>query len=197
MRISTSSGLAGLICAGICAFQLHSLFIDVGTWRSTVVNAVKSWGSNGFIEGRCQDWPLSRRACTRRRAAGWDILYHVGGNGPWIQKVDGTLGEDIEPPVGCKVEQVHMVSDSIFWVTVSARGGCSEKKANRKIILICRCRGTQNGSKLCISIPNGRNSRALQHVSAVSTLKTYSYLKCWSIKRNADSEFMKPNAKCR
>ena len=191
MRIFTSSGLAGLICAGICAFQLHTFFIDVGTWRSTVVNAAKSWRSKRFMEGRCQDWPLSRRACTWSRAAsGWDILYHVGGNGPWIQKVDGTLGEGIEPPAGCKVEQVHMVSNSIFWATVSARGGCTEKKANRKIILIGRCRGTQNGSKLSflsISIPNGRNSRVLQHVSTVST---YSYLQCWSTRRNADSEFM-------
>ena len=41
-----------------------------------------------------------------------------------------------------------------------------------------------------ISIPNGRNSRVLQHVSAVSTLKTYSYLQCWSTRRNADSDFI-------
>ena len=110
MRIFTSFGLAGLIWAAIWAFQLHG-FIEVGTWRSTVVSAVKSWQSSRFIEGRCQDWQLCRKACTWNRAAsGWDILYHVGGNGPWIQKVDGTLGESIEPPVGCKVEQVHMVS---------------------------------------------------------------------------------------
>ena len=38
------------------------------------------------------------------------MLYHLGGNGPWITKLDGTLHEDVEPPMGCKVEQAHMVS---------------------------------------------------------------------------------------
>jgi acid phosphatase len=40
----------------------------------------------------------------------WNILYHLGGNGPWIQKVDGIVEGGIGPPGGCKVEQVHMMS---------------------------------------------------------------------------------------
>ena len=96
-------------------------------------SAVKSWGSRRFIEGRCYHWPLSRRACTWSLAAsGWDILYHIGGNGPWIQKVDGTLGEGIEPPAGCKVEQVHMVSNSNFWVTLSTMGFAVRRKQTGK-----------------------------------------------------------------
>jgi acid phosphatase len=40
----------------------------------------------------------------------WNILYHLGGNGPWIQKVDGIVEGGIGPPEGCIVEQVHMMS---------------------------------------------------------------------------------------
>lgn len=36
----------------------------------------------------------------------WNILYHLGGNSPWIQNVDG---DDINTPVGCRVDQAHMV----------------------------------------------------------------------------------------
>ena len=39
----------------------------------------------------------------------WDILYHLGGNGPWIPKVRNTTEESIEPPEECWVDQVHMV----------------------------------------------------------------------------------------
>jgi acid phosphatase len=39
----------------------------------------------------------------------WNLLYHLGGNGPWIQKVDGVLEGGIGPPPQCRVEQVHMV----------------------------------------------------------------------------------------
>lgn len=40
---------------------------------------------------------------------GWNLLYHLGGNGPWIEKVDGTVKGGIGVPEGCRVEQVHMV----------------------------------------------------------------------------------------
>jgi hypothetical protein len=39
----------------------------------------------------------------------WNILYHLGGNGPWVPKVDGPFGDDLSIPEGCKIEQVHMV----------------------------------------------------------------------------------------
>ncbi|KAL4958140.1 histidine phosphatase superfamily [Aspergillus filifer] len=40
---------------------------------------------------------------------GWNIFYHLGGYGPWIEKVDGEI-EGIEPPDGCVVDQVHMIA---------------------------------------------------------------------------------------
>ncbi|KAF2839772.1 phosphoglycerate mutase-like protein [Patellaria atrata CBS 101060] len=40
----------------------------------------------------------------------WNILYHLGGNGPWVEKVDGVVQKGIAPPLGCKIEQVHLMS---------------------------------------------------------------------------------------
>lgn len=37
------------------------------------------------------------------------MFYHLGGNGPWIAKVDGVVGNDISPPEDCSIQQVHMV----------------------------------------------------------------------------------------
>lgn len=42
-------------------------------------------------------------------ANGWDLLYHLGGNGPWVEKVDGVVEGGIQVPAGCKVDMVHMV----------------------------------------------------------------------------------------
>jgi acid phosphatase len=39
----------------------------------------------------------------------WNILYHLGGNGPWIPKFSGTVEDDIRSPTSCKVDQIHMV----------------------------------------------------------------------------------------
>ncbi|KAE8374873.1 phosphoglycerate mutase-like protein [Aspergillus bertholletiae] len=40
----------------------------------------------------------------------WNILYHLGGNGPWIEKIDGPEIPGLEPPNGCVIDQVHMMS---------------------------------------------------------------------------------------
>jgi acid phosphatase len=39
----------------------------------------------------------------------WNILYHLGGNGPWVEKVIDIVHGGIAVPEGCQVEQVHMV----------------------------------------------------------------------------------------
>ncbi|KAL5339619.1 phosphoglycerate mutase-like protein [Aspergillus crustosus] len=39
----------------------------------------------------------------------WNIHYHLGGYGPWIEKPDGPI-EGVEPPAGCFVDQVHMMA---------------------------------------------------------------------------------------
>ncbi|KAF2830200.1 phosphoglycerate mutase-like protein [Ophiobolus disseminans] len=40
----------------------------------------------------------------------WNILYHLGGNGPWVEKVIDVIPGGIAVPEGCEVEQVHMMS---------------------------------------------------------------------------------------
>jgi acid phosphatase len=42
----------------------------------------------------------------------WNILYHLGGNGPWVEKVIDVVDGGIAIPEGCQVEQVHMVGHS-------------------------------------------------------------------------------------
>ncbi len=37
-------------------------------------------------------------------------FYHLGGNGPWIQKMDRVLHNDLEPLEECVVDLVHMLS---------------------------------------------------------------------------------------
>lgn len=38
-----------------------------------------------------------------------DLFYHLGGNGPWIPKVNGSVEGGTETPDGCRITQVHMV----------------------------------------------------------------------------------------
>lgn len=39
----------------------------------------------------------------------WNILYHLGGNGPWVEKVIDVVEGGVATPKGCEVVQVHMV----------------------------------------------------------------------------------------
>ncbi|KAL4917720.1 histidine phosphatase superfamily [Aspergillus aurantiobrunneus] len=40
---------------------------------------------------------------------GWNLYHHLGGYGPWIEKVDGSI-QGIRPPSGCHVDQAHMMA---------------------------------------------------------------------------------------
>lgn len=48
------------------------------------------------------------------RQGQWNILYHLGGNSPWIQKIDDVVEGGFDPPKGCAVDMIHMVSCFIF-----------------------------------------------------------------------------------
>ncbi|KAL2844996.1 histidine phosphatase superfamily [Aspergillus pseudoustus] len=43
------------------------------------------------------------------KSDGWDLHYHLGGYGPWVEKLDGPV-RGIEVPPGCRVDQVHMLA---------------------------------------------------------------------------------------
>ena len=41
---------------------------------------------------------------------GWNLLQHLGGVGPWIEKIDeGDDTSDLAPPEGCLIDQIHLV----------------------------------------------------------------------------------------
>ncbi|KAI9804964.1 MAG: acid phosphatase pho5 [Piccolia ochrophora] len=54
---------------------------------------------------------------------GWNLLYHLGGNGPWIEKVDGVVEGGIGTPDECVVDQVHMMSRHAERFPTKAVGG--------------------------------------------------------------------------
>lgn len=39
----------------------------------------------------------------------WSLFYHLGGNGPWIPRVDDVVEGGIDAPEGCKIDMIHMV----------------------------------------------------------------------------------------
>lgn len=46
----------------------------------------------------------------RQDRKGWNLLQHLGGNGPWIEKIDDRAeSSNLAPPGGCSIEQVHLV----------------------------------------------------------------------------------------
>ncbi|EXJ86519.1 hypothetical protein A1O3_03470 [Capronia epimyces CBS 606.96] len=48
--------------------------------------------------------------CPAVLVAIWDLFYHLGGNGPWIPKIDGIGYSDALLPEECSVDQVHVLS---------------------------------------------------------------------------------------
>lgn len=54
----------------------------------------------------------------RKSQTRWNILHHLGGNGPWIKmSEDDETAQNVSPPLGCFIDQVHMVCD---WKHTSA-----------------------------------------------------------------------------
>lgn len=80
----------------------------------------------GYLDNECAGkphnagwgawWHPQRKSQTPGQGAGtstkdWNILYHLGGNGPWVEKVHNVVEGGIAVPASCRVEQVHMVGD--------------------------------------------------------------------------------------
>lgn len=63
----------------------------------------------------------------------WNVLHHLGGNGPWVEMLDeGSRTPDLAPPPGCSMDQVHMVRNLN---TFNGKG--------ESLLMSYRCRGTQ------------------------------------------------------
>ncbi|KAI9842419.1 MAG: acid phosphatase pho5 [Sclerophora amabilis] len=93
--------LSTLIAITVTALYAHSLYSS--SWISQSPGQEGGGGGSGGAA-------TATGAHGRSGRKDWDILYHLGGNGPWIRKVDGIVTADIGPPEGCEVDQVHMMS---------------------------------------------------------------------------------------
>lgn len=53
---------------------------------------------------------------------GWNVIYHLGGNGPWIENSGEGTDPNLAPPEGCLVDQVHLVCSLIIFYYAFANG---------------------------------------------------------------------------
>lgn len=54
---------------------------------------------------------LSGSALAAHSRGDWHLFQHLGGNSPWIQREDDHVQNGTDLPMGCRVDQVHMVSN--------------------------------------------------------------------------------------
>ncbi|KAK5127699.1 hypothetical protein LTR08_004326 [Meristemomyces frigidus] len=55
--------------------------------------------------------------------AEWDVMRHQGGNSPWFRNEHGGDEGGIDPPPGCRVDQVHMISRHAECYPTAVAGG--------------------------------------------------------------------------
>lgn len=54
-------------------------------------------------------FPVRNNSTSTDPRSQWNLLYHLGGNGPWIPRVDDVVEGGVEIPDGCKIDMIHMV----------------------------------------------------------------------------------------
>ena len=103
-----------LACAGFCAVLIGNptvgLYLREGL--PTIANVFFNEWLSQYL--RPSQWQLQRAWTSTKAGPDWNILYHIGGNSPWIQKIDDVVESGFGVPAGCQVEQVHMVRRGIF-----------------------------------------------------------------------------------
>ena len=85
-----------------------ALALVIAAYRSDAESIPSLWHLNS-VSNVVSQLPLLPKFDHIKPESKWDILYHLGGNGPWIRKTDGIVDERLDAPVGCRVDQVHMV----------------------------------------------------------------------------------------
>src|SRR5579862_152250 len=120
---ATVSRLLFVISATICLFGSMVLILTPTPlqlqipFRSGSASRYEPFSLASFYEdvpyaSSWRSWWNPERGGKPSIARGWNLLYHLGGNGPWIERIDGVVEGGIGVPKGCRVEQVHMVSPS-------------------------------------------------------------------------------------
>jgi len=101
--------LHSVLCHSLCSTRCQTSLTNSASERSKKPHH-SSWNA----------WWHPRRSRTEvEQGAGtttedWNILYHLGGNGPWVEKIIDVVDGGIAPPDGCEVVQVHMVCHRDF-----------------------------------------------------------------------------------
>src|SRR5690242_13691750 len=116
-----------LVIVGVVA-TLSSLYWGYASQCSSTCPTTASHSHAGYFEYECAGKPhhsswsswwhphrtdgsvLSRGQGAGTTTKDWNILYHLGGNGPWVEKVIDVVESGIAVPPGCEVEQVHMMA---------------------------------------------------------------------------------------
>ncbi len=112
MDLLTLASLLGFVSTSITAIALsflsnNAVCISLAS-HSASLNTSTVYG--GLIH------TVHQRLCSggslHDKQDDWNLFYHLGGNGPWIEKANtrfGTYEKEGKPPEGCVVDQVHMV----------------------------------------------------------------------------------------
>lgn len=97
--------LASSLCPQTCTGEPNTLHSGYFTYECAGKPHHSSWGSWWHPQRVDGEHKQGAGATTRD----WNVLYHLGGNGPWVEKVVDVVEGGIKVPEGCVVEQVHMV----------------------------------------------------------------------------------------
>lgn len=95
-------------CSQSCSSNIetsHSGYFQYGCAGKPHQSTWSSWWHPQRTDGVPEEHKQGAGATTHD----WNILYHLGGNGPWVEKVIDVVDGGIAVPEGCRVEQVHMV----------------------------------------------------------------------------------------
>jgi hypothetical protein len=87
------------------AQQAHAGYLEYECAGKPHHSSWSSWWHPQRSDGSINEREQGAGATTKD----WNILYHLGGNGPWVEKVVDVVESGIAVPEGCEVEQVHMV----------------------------------------------------------------------------------------
>lgn len=113
MRFSLQSSFLLLLVTIVIAIALSFLSLDqiFVSLKTRLENGEPS-SLHGFLIHALDKGFCSPTTQQDHEEDDWNLFYHLGGNGPWIEKVDaryGTYEKDGTAPPGCVIDQVHMV----------------------------------------------------------------------------------------
>lgn len=68
--------------------------------------------ASSYFEGwKTWFYPTQSKVTGSKQPLGkdWNVVHHLGGNGPWIENAGEGTASNLGPPDGCSVDQVHLV----------------------------------------------------------------------------------------